>query len=407
MNFFHSIAGMVHLELISAALNETVGSLNAEGITLFHYWQEDLLTGRFWIRRQDLGKAQIVCAHYEGTVRILEKNGIFWSIHRILSRPILLSGVAAVFFFYLLIPSRIFFVKAEGNRTVPTRQILSEAEKCGIAFGVSREVVRSEKIKNALLERIPQLQWVGVNTSGCVATISVTERNTDQVAEDTIGVSSLYASRDGYILSATATKGSLVVQPGNTVKEGQLLISGLTDCGIAIRAERAEGEIYAQTSRLLNVIMLQDKRLIHTSGTDRKKISLILGKKRINLWKDSGISVDSCGRMYTEYYVTLPRGFQLPVALCKETYHRREEEACFLSREEAVPELQRSADRQLTQRMIAGEILQRKESISKENGCWKLTGSYVCREMIGRLRQETEWRNEWQKQLNGSSAPSG
>jgi len=388
MNFFHSIAGMVHLELISAALNETVGSLNAEGITLFHYWQEDLLTGRFWIRRQDLGKAQIVCAHYEGTVRILEKNGIFWSIHRILSRPILLSGVAAVFFFYLLIPSRIFFVKAEGNRTVPTRQILSEAEKCGIAFGVSREVVRSEKIKNALLERIPQLQWVGVNTSGCVATISVTERNTDQVAEDTIGVSSLYASRDGYILSATATKGSLVVQPGNTVKEGQLLISGLTDCGIAIRAERAEGEIYAQTSRLLNVIMLQDKRLIHTSGTDRKKISLILGKKRINLWKDSGISVDSCGRMYEEYYVTLPGGFLLPVAICIESFPEYICTSGRINPDDCYRLLSDSAQSYLKQQMVGGTILEAAERLVPKNGANMLSGQYVCQEIISRVRQE-------------------
>ena len=37
-------------------------------------------------------------------------------------------------------------------------------------------MIRSEKVKNSLLQRIPQLQWAGINTDGCVAVISVREK---------------------------------------------------------------------------------------------------------------------------------------------------------------------------------------------------------------------------------------
>ena len=79
MDFFHSMAGMVHIELVSAALDQTVGILNAKGITLFDYQQEDLLTGRFWILRQDWRNVQEICARYEATAKILRKkySGLF------------------------------------------------------------------------------------------------------------------------------------------------------------------------------------------------------------------------------------------------------------------------------------------------------------------------------------------
>ena len=56
-------------------------------------------------------------------------------------------------------------------------------------------------------------------------------------------------SRDGFIVSATVTRGNFLCRVGQSVKAGQVLISGYTDCGICIQATRAEGEIYAQTSR--------------------------------------------------------------------------------------------------------------------------------------------------------------
>ena len=90
-----------------------------------------------------------------------------------LFRPVLLAGLGILFLLAMYLPSRVLFIRVEGNMQIPDRQILAAAEECGIRFGASRREVRSEKVKNALLSSVPQLQWAGVNTAGCVATISV------------------------------------------------------------------------------------------------------------------------------------------------------------------------------------------------------------------------------------------
>ena len=51
-----------------------------------------------------------------------------------------------------------------------------------------------------------------------------------------------------------------------------------------------------------------------------KKYAVIIGKKRINFYKGSGISDTSCDKMYLENYVTLPGGFILPIAIATEVW---------------------------------------------------------------------------------------
>ena len=243
-------------------------------------------------------------------------------------------------------------------------------------------------MKNALLSALPQLQWAGVNTSGCVATVSVRERTDPEVTEQDSAVSSIVASRDGFIVSATVTRGNSLCRVGQSVKAGQVLISGYTDCGICIQATRAEGEICAQTSRDFAAVTPAQWTVRGEQTAVRRKYSLIIGKKRINLWKDSGILQGSCDRMDRRYELTLPGGFRLPVTLCVEEYTFYDWERMTLEPDAAEAALSKFAQSALTQQMVAGRILSREESITQSEDKYLLEGTYACVEMIGRVRRE-------------------
>ena len=225
-----------------------------------------------------------------------------------------------------------------------------------------------------------------MNTKGCVAVISVRERTLPEETKERAGVSGIVASRDGVVESCTVIRGSLLCSPGQAVKTGQTLISGYTDCGLYLQATQAEGEVYALTRRQLCVITPGICITARETETVKKKYSLLIGKKRINLWKDSGIWDTSCGRMYSEYYVTLPGGFSLPVALAVDTYVFRETEDSAM--EITQYQLSKFARQYLEGQMVAGIIKDSIVSFSKEENAVYLTGSYICSEMIGRVQQE-------------------
>jgi len=386
MEIWRSLAGMVRLELTCAEPERVMQRLNRRGIELYAIEQVSLVTCRFLIRRKDYKTAAGISEASGGKLKLLGRKGSYWTLKALGKRPVLMFGLAVFLALCLYLPTRVLFVQVEGNESIPRRKILAAAEECGIRFGASRRQVRSEQVKNALLSAVPQLQWAGVNTSGCVATISVRERTEEEKNEEEAPLTSIVAARDGFLLSATATKGNLLVQPGQTVKAGQTLISAYTDCGICIRVTGAEGEVFAQTRRFFTAVTplsWQQRRQIRTA---EKKYSLLLGKKRVNLWKDSGISDATCGRMYEEYYVTLPGGFQLPLALCVDQYIFWDADSVETETAEAA--LKDYAAAYLKRQMAAGEIHLKSETITTTDGVHRLEGSYVCREMIGRPRQE-------------------
>ena len=367
MDIWKSLDGMVEAELTSAEPGAALEAANARGIPLYDVIQVGDLTARFRVRRRDYRTLEALSEKRGETLHLRRRMGAYWTLKRLLARPMLLCGLAVFLAAAIFLPTRIFFVRVEGNVNTPTRLILDAAGESGIRFGTSRRAVRSEKMKNALLSALPQLQWAGVNTSGCVATVSVRERTDPEVTEQDSAVSSIVASRDGFIVSATVTRGNFLCRVGQSVKAGQVLISGYTDCGICIQATRAEGEICAQTSRDFAAVTPAQWTVRGEQTAVRRKYSLIIGKKRINLWKDSGI---------------------LQVTLCVEEYTFYDGEMMTLEPDAAEAALSQFAQSALTQQMVAGRILSREESITQSEDKYLLEGTYACVEMIGRVRRE-------------------
>lgn len=394
MHFWKSLAGMVCLEITSADVFGCLQAINAAKIAVYDSQPVDDLTMHFCVDRKDCRKLFALTEKRGESVRVLGRKGIYWTIKRSLNRPILLVGILLLILMALLLPTRVFFVQVEGNVSVPAKLILEKAEECGIRFGASRREVRSEKMKNALLESVPQLQWAGVNTRGCVATITVEERTIPESGEKpTYPVSSIVAARDGIIRSCTVIRGNALCKAGQAVKAGETLVSGYTDCGLSIRATRAEAEIYAETNRELAVITPDTWFFRGQILSESKKYSLIIGKNRINLYLGRGLSDSSCVKIYKQYQLTLPGGLQLPVILVCEQWTTYSGSHQQLSKDAAAAVLTRFSRNYLKNQMVAGQIIGAHQQILQSPGLFTLTGQYSCTEMIGRIHNEEIMEN--------------
>ena len=380
--------GTLRLQITSADLSATLTALARLGIESMDVVQEGDLTVCLTIRLGDYRRLIRYLKKRGDTVKIVGRKGVYWRIMGLLHRPVLAAGMLFLLFLTLYLPTRVLFVRVEGNESVPTNLVLEQAQRCGICFWANRREVRSEKIKNALLGAIPELQWVGVNTEGCIATISVRERSLTQAEQAQRGVSSIVAARDGVVTEVTALKGNALCKVGQAVKAGEVLISGYTDLGLTIQATRAEGEVFAETKRYAAAVTPNTWTKKGEILRTEKKYALHIGKKQINFYKDSGISPATCDKMYSEYYVLLPGGFQLPVALIVEAYIYYD---CTV---QPVPEDMLEATladftrNYLADQMIAGQILEERMTTEQLQQRTCLYAEFSCLEMIGRVQSE-------------------
>ncbi len=359
----------------------TLRALERNGITLQDVEMIDPLCFCCKIRKMDWGMLKSVCERRGESVEIKQKLGLYWAMKGLTNRPVLIFGLLLLLFLTLWVPTRIFFIRVEGNATVPSNLIIENAARCGIHFGVSAREVRNEIMKNSLLEQMPQLQWAGINTHGCVAVISVRERVPEHAETDNPCPSSIVAARDGIIRDLTVLQGSSECTIGQAVTAGELLISGFTDCGLCIRATRAEGEIYAETLRTLSVISPLQWSVRAEKQASIKKYSLIIGKNRINFYNSSGILDAGCVKIYSQQYVVLPGGFTLPIAIVTEEWIPYTYQIASFPEPETI--LQPFVLNYLQSQMIGGQILSSSQVICYPDGVIRMDGIYGCYEMIG------------------------
>ena len=381
------MGGTLRIKLTGADVTGSMRAINGLGIQVREIEFIDEFHVLFYIGRKSF-PALRGCAEKRGDrVEILRTDGLFWSIPRMVRRPVLIAGIMLLLFCSLYLPGRILFVSVEGNSILPDRKILEAAENCGIVFGASRRSLRSEAVKNALLSELPELQWAGVNTVGCRAVITVRERSQSGESKKITPLSNIVAARDAVINSITVTKGSSLCVPGQAVKRGQFLISGYTDSGLVLTATGAEGEVMGFTSRGLEAVMprFHTERVSTTAET--AKYSIRIGKKRINFYKGSGISHGSCVKMYLKYVLTLPGGFELPVAFVKECISDSIV-ADVICAPEAATRLSGFAENYLKRQMVAGVVHSAAEQVEITDDLIRLSGRYVCSEVIGRYQNE-------------------
>lgn len=387
MIFWKWIRGMVTIELLCADASMALCGISEVGIPVLEatVCPEELKV-TFTVSKQ-FETMVVSFAQRKGyQCRVIRQRGLPFLLQHMIKRPVLATGMLFLIILSLYLPTRVFFVEVQGNAIVPTRQILEICENAGIYFGASRRGVRSESVKNILLENIPNLQWVGVNTNGCVATVTVRERSAtpDMVMQN--GVASVVADCDGIIKSCTATKGNLLCKVGQAVKAGDVLISGYTDCGITIRATRAEGEIFALTQHNINAVL---PAVAYEKGeitSVEKKYALLIGKKRINFYKDSGILGVGCDKIYTENYLTLPGGFVLPIAFVTETWYYYDTVVCSV--DDPPQKIADFSECYLQSNRIACRILFVEFDILQQNAAYYFQGNFSCLESIGRVRDE-------------------
>lgn len=365
-----------------------ISKLSEKQIEMMNVDWIDLLTVKVSIKHSQLAQTRGILSQMGARYHIISREGLLWYVFSMCKRPVLLVGMICFILLAVFLPRRILKIEIIGNEMITNNQMIQALEASGICIGAKTAEIRSENIKNVLLGKLPELQWVGITTSGCVATVNVKERSTvSDEYRDNNTVSSIVAIYDGIISEMTVYCGNPLYRVGEAVKAGDTIISGYADYGIKTVAQRANGEVFAYTHRNLHMITPFNKAYREYKTSERVCYRLQIGKKVINLCNHSGISDSSCVKMYEEYYCHLPGNYQLPVSVQKVTY-RYYEMTDVPQTEEDIQWIPQYARRYLLSQMVAGNILSESFAWDTNSDICALVGTYACYEMIGKEKRE-------------------
>ena len=200
MRFLKNIYGNLRLKITSGDIFGSLSAITAAGIVLQEIVYDTDLCFAATIAASDYLKICRLAEKRGDKTEVISRKGLVFYYSQIYKRTALILGIGLLIFLTLWIPRRIFFIQVEGNGLISSKSILLSAQSNGVYFGCVRSELRSDEIKMKIIEDIPELEWVGITTQGCVATIRVTEKKSySNLRENDSIVSSIVAARGEYI----------------------------------------------------------------------------------------------------------------------------------------------------------------------------------------------------------------
>jgi len=180
-------------------------------------------------------------------VTIVEKRGLPFLTYRLKKRKMLVAGMFVCLAILFGISSFIWQVEVEGAEKIDPALIIQYLQKNGISPGTWKGDIHIPDIENQMMIDMPQLSWIGIEIRGIKAIVKVVEAVNPPEIVDKDTPCNVVAAKEGIIYKLTVLEGKPVVDIGDTVRKGQLIVSGVIEHeGIGSRFVHARAEVLAR-----------------------------------------------------------------------------------------------------------------------------------------------------------------
>lgn len=301
---------------------------------------------------------------------IISKKGFLSDLKKSLKRPGLYIGAALFISALMASDSIVWEVRFIRNGNENAERIERAARETGIVSGALKSGIDKDGAENYIMLKCPDVSYVNVSINGGVATVTTDERVLF-VKNENDEKCDLSASDDGYILRYETYAGRTVCEKGQTVKKGDLLISGTYDTFHHGQVTvKAKGKVYALVER--DILCEVDGKTYEKqyTGEEHVKTSVTVFSYGVD-----GIA-DYDEKEYERYTeqddVYIFGNIRLPLKIRRDTYRKYVLTEREVSKEEAERQLDMMYEKQLKDTVGDGEIKSTDIKKYYEDGKYKL-----------------------------------
>ncbi len=301
-------------------------------------------------------------------------------IGRFFSRPGLVLGLLIAVIMLVQVQDYVWDIRVSGYEGVDENEVIDGLYACGFYRGCSLDGFCADDVENLFLRRSENIGWISVNMKGTVAYVEVQKKNSPP-KKDTLLPANVVAKRDGIILEALTYSGLRMVEKGEIVREGQLLISGAYgEKTPGLHVTRAAGRVSARTFRKISVeIPLEYEEKVESGRVFYEKYMIFFGNT-IKVFSNSGNLGSSCDKIVEgKLYGFL--GSSLPIGERVEKYVEYETVKRTRSREAAEALAKEELERQLSE-LCVEEIVSRSDAVDFRDGKCVVECDLTCIEDI-------------------------
>ena len=317
------------------------------------------------------------------TVGVSGRNGIYFFLKRYSRRTGLLIGALLAALMVTFFSNIVMRIEISGNETVSDDEILSLLRLGGIYYGSFIPAADLHHAERILLASSDRISWAAVRHSGCRVIVQVSEMTDSPQPVPKGYPCNIVAVRDAQITSMKVYSGMVMPMLGDTVRKGELLISGVVPKRYSgTYYVHAMGEITGRYPETVSFVQPYEDTA-EVIGEPYTATSLELFGKRFALSGDAEPEGHFESAENVEYIRFL--GLTLPAAAVRTEIYPIEEIPVSYTEEQADAILDEKLKRYENNFLNGGDtaVIDRKITRSHTESCASVQAEYILEGDIG------------------------
>ncbi|MGN1417048.1 MAG: sporulation protein YqfD [Oscillospiraceae bacterium] len=202
------------------------------------------------VRKSDEKYASELAESVGMTVSAVSRHGMGYFFQRYSKRVGILIGAVIAFIIILLLSNIVLSIEISGNETITDDEIMTMLSDTGITYGSFIPSINFRKAEKELLISSDKIAWAAIRRSGFRVIAEISEMADVPRVYSKNQPSNIVSMYDAQITSIKVYSGMLMPMMGDTVRSGEILISGVVSKKFeGTYNVRAMGEIRGQYRR--------------------------------------------------------------------------------------------------------------------------------------------------------------
>jgi len=315
---------------------------------------------------------------------IIDKEGLPFLYLKIKRRKMLGIGFGISILLLFMLSSFIWSVTIIGANTLSTEEVKRNLADLGVKPGAFKLNLSVSDIENNMLIRMGKLSWIKVKLKGTRAEVEIKERIIPPKIVPDDKPCNIVAKRDGIITKIVSAKGDVLVNQGDPVRKGQVLVTGIIERpNVATRYVHSSAKVEARTWYEGNAVVPFETIKKIRSWNKMTKVSIAVGSK-VFIIKNPSINYKSYDKIEKSAKLIDTEKFQLPLEIIIEEYHETVEKTVILTAEEAKKEAMDSMEKNVINSIPPdAKIINKKINVSVKDNLVIGTALFETIEDIG------------------------
>ena len=285
---------------------------------------------------QDFKKLKPILRKTNCKIQILKKRGIPFVINKYKKRKVFAVFLILIVLGVYTSSKFIWNIEIQVEENLLIEDIEEDLYNLGLKEGILKSKINTEEIINEIRLERNDISWIGIDIKGTNAIVKIVKASEKPDIIDNSDYCNIVATKSGIITKIIAQNGTALVNVGDNVQAGDILIAGYMDGNYTERRYvHSLGEVQAKISYSESEKIFYNQEILTETGNEEKKFQIKFNNFQINFYKTLS-KFKIYDTIYTEKNLKIFSNFYLPISVTKIINKEQVKEKKSYSLEEAI-----------------------------------------------------------------------